>query len=281
MSAAGPYVDVMMSFIREAGEVALSLIENSASELKKDHSVITKADLAISALAHERLAPFIKAGGHVLIDEEDPKRGAYLDDDFLNAHPFVWSLDPIDATRAYANRMPHYGISIGLIKERRPWLGAVYFPSLGELFYCDGQDAWFIRRAFTPQQTREKIVPVDEVITSRSVFIVSDVLLTRFRWVSKECTIMMFAAAVCEFCWPLIGRGCGSLSKVHLWDMAGAWPIFEKAGMKMRAYSDGRPLERLETGLFHGGETPWKFKEYYILSSERNFPVLKESLQSV
>lgn len=272
------YLDVMFELVREGGIIALSLINGSGAALKADHSVITNTDLKISALAGEQLAPFLKTGRHVLVDEEDPRRGDYLDDAFLDEHPFVWSLDPIDATRAYANRMPHYGISIGLIKDRRPWLGVVYFPSLKEMFYCDGEKAYFVQEAFTPQAHRTPIVPVDEVMTDRSLFIASDEILNRFEWKQKDCRILVMAAAVCEFCWPAIGRGCGSLAKVHLWDLAGSWPIFHRAGLKLFSFSDGKPLDFLDTAAFERGATPWKLKDYYVLSSERNFSLIKERL---
>lgn len=271
---------LMLEVAREGGRIALDLIEASGAALKADNSVITQADLTISALATGKLASLIKSGGHVLIDEEDPRRGEYLDDRFLDEHPYVWSLDPIDATRAYANRMPHYGISIGLLRNRRPWLGVVFFPSLGELFYCDGDAAYFVKKAFTAAEVRTRIVPVDEVITNRSLFIATDDILSRFAWKETDCRVLVMAAAVCEFCWPAIGRGCGSLARVHLWDLAGSWPIFQHAGLNLYALADGKILDRLEAGSFERGQTPWKFKDYYVLSSERNFPLLKDRIVS-
>lgn len=275
------FVSVMLSMVQEAGLIALDYIETSCPDLKPDGSVITRADLAISALAHRTLAPLLASGQHALIDEEDPKRGEYCKDHFLEDHPYLWAIDPIDATRAYANRMPHYGISVGLMKNRYPWLGAVYFPSLKELFYCDGDQAYFVRSAFTEGEQKTLIVPLDAEVSRQSIFIASDEILTSFQWVPDECRIMIFAAAVCEFCWPVIGRGVGSLSKVHLWDMAGAWPIFERAGLKMRTYSDGKPLDCVHTSLFDHKDAPWKFKDYYILSSERNYAVFRKSIVPV
>ena len=71
----------------------------------------------------------------------------------------IWAVDPIDGTRLYANRMPLFGISIGLIKDLKPWLGAVYFPMLKELFYCDGTEAYFVQDAFGAQELKTRIVP--------------------------------------------------------------------------------------------------------------------------
>jgi len=272
------YLDLMLSLVEEGGRIALEFINSSQAELKADASVITKTDLLISALAAEKLKPVLAMEGHVLIDEEVSFLSEQQDNRFLDEHPFVWSLDPVDATRAYANRMPHYGISIGLIKDRRPWLGAVYFPSLRELFYCDGEEAYFVKDAFTVSAVKTVIRPVDEAISSRSIFITTDQILTDFQWNSSDCRVMVFSAAVCELCWPSIGRGCGSLIKVHLWDMAGSWPIFERAGLKLFSFKDGSVLDILDTALFEKGATPWKLKEYYILSTARNYPLIKSRL---
>ena len=272
------YIDLMLLLARDAGRIALEFIDKSDSSLKPDASVITKADCLVSLLAHERLAHLLATKEHILVDEEDPEKTAFLDQELLDQTPFLWSIDPIDGTRAYANRMPHYGVSIGLLKDLKPWMGVVYFPSLAELFYCDGEEAFFVKNAFTDHEVKEKIKEIDEEITSRSVFIATDDILSCFNWVSAKCHAMILAAAVCEFCWPVIGRGCGSLSRVHLWDMAGAWPIFEKAGLKMRSFSTGDPLEKISASLFEKDGSPWRFKEYYILSSARNYPVLRSLL---
>ena len=269
------YSSIILSIVREAGQIALELLGKSHPKLKPDNSVITEADTRISTLVHEKLALCLAKDDHVLIDEEDAQRGEHFDRVFSGHVPYVWSIDPIDATRAYANRMPHYGISLGLIKDLRPWLGAVYFPSLKELFYCDGNDAFFVENSFSSQEKRTRIVPIDEQISNRSVLIATDELPKLFEWQSTDCRLMIFSAAVCEFCWPAIGRGCGSLSRVHLWDMAGSWPIAEKAGLKFYSYDSGRPLEKLEANDF---ERTWRLKGYQILSSARNFPILKDMI---
>jgi myo-inositol-1(or 4)-monophosphatase len=269
------HVKLMLSLARDAGRIALRLMDDSHPELKQDASVITQADLAISALAHQRLKPLIATGQHMLIDEEDPLKATYLDDAILSSTPYVWSIDPIDGTRVYANHLPHYGISIGLIKDRRPFLGAVYFPTLKELFYCDGENAYLVKDAFSWNQRRILIKPVDEEISNRSIFIMADEMGKDFTWHSPDCRYMVFSSAVSEYCWPAAGRACGSLSRVHLWDFAGSWPIVEKAGLKFRNAKTGQVLDRLEAGLFQSSPA-WKLKDYYILSSERNYLMLRD-----
>jgi myo-inositol-1(or 4)-monophosphatase len=272
------YLAVMLSLVHDAGRIALRLMDNSRPELKADNSVITAADREVSALAHRRLKRLLATGEHALVDEEDPRKVEYLDEQFLERTPYIWSIDPVDGTRVYANHMPHYGVSIGLIRNRKPWLGAVYFPTLKELFYCDGDNAWRVTNAFSFGARRALIKPVDEVISDRSIFISSDEIGTEFFWKSNDCRLMILATAVSEFCWVAAGRACGSLSRTHLWDIAGSWPIAEKAGLKFRNARTGATLDRVEADLFHRTATPWKLKEYYILSSARNFPLLRKRI---
>ena len=131
------------------GKIALELIGKSSFSLKPDNSVLTKVDTEISAIARSVLKDILAKPDHILIDEEDIENTKYLDQSYLETTPFIWTVDPIDGTRAFSNRMPNFGISIGLLKDLKPWLGVVYFPMLGELFYSEGKQSIFIRNAFT------------------------------------------------------------------------------------------------------------------------------------
>jgi len=271
MDSSEIYLERMMSIAREAGTIALELIEHSDPGLKKDLSIITLADKAISKLTREKLCDFLQIPGHILIDEEDPGILEYLDQKRLDQSPFIWALDPIDGTRLYANRMPLFGISLGLIKDLKPWLGVVYFPMLKELFYCDGKESYFVKDAFGPREKKVRIVSQDEELSARSLFFCNDTFFDQFFWKSKDFHIMIHACAVINLCWPAIGRGIGCFLRCHLWDFAGSWPIIRQAGLDFRRVSDGQVLEKLEAGLFTREPLSWHLKEYYLISSGRNF----------
>lgn len=265
------YLERMLSFVREAGGIALDLMGKSDPGLKKDRSIITLADKAISKLARTTLSDFLQDPKHILIDEEDPGIIEYLDQKRLDQSSFIWAVDPIDGTRLYANRMPLFGISIGLIKDLKPWLGVVYFPMLKELFYCDGTESFFLQDAFGPQEVKTRIVPLDEELSARSLFFCNDTFFDKFFWNTKDFHIMINACAVVNLCWPAIGRGIGCFLKCHLWDFAGSWPIIRQAGFDLRRISDGKVLDRVEADLFSREPLSWHMKEYYLISSERNF----------
>jgi len=261
------------------GKVALELISSSNHCLKPDKSVLTKADMEISKLSHSVIYDLLKTPDHVLIDEENIESAEYFDQSHFEDTPFIWVIDPIDGTRAFSNRMPNFGISISLLKDLKPWLGVVYFPMLGELFYSDGKKSFFVQNAFTECEQTQLISPIDHQISSQSIFMCNDSFFEKFDWDSSDCQLMNPLCAVLSLCWPTIGRGCGAFFGAHIWDFAGSWPIFLSAGLNLRSYQTGNEITQLDIALFaRESKDPWKLKEHYILSSEQNFSLLREKI---
>ncbi len=223
----------------------------------------------------------MKTSQHILIDEEDPAGHRYLDQAILEKVPFIWTIDPIDGTRNYVNRMPNFGISVGLMRDLRPWVGAVYFPALKELFFCDGVEAYFVQNAFTFDERLTRIRPLDQRITNQSIFLCIDNFAKKFQWDYQDCHLMTQACAAVDLCWPTIGRGCGAFFKSSLWDFVGPWPIVLAAGLNFRSLASGKILDRIQVDLFLEEHTPWKLREPYILSSERNFSILKSKIRTL
>ena len=273
-------LDFMLRMARASGKIALNLIADSKPSLKPDNSVLTEADTQISFFIRKSLKNFLATKEHLLIDEEDAKNVDYFNQSFLESHRYIWVIDPIDGTIQFANRMPLFGISIGLIKDLKPRLGVVYFPYLGELFYCDGHKSYFVKNAFTKNQKKQILFPIDQKITSQSIFLVHDNFFEEYDWDYSICPVMISSCAVVDLCWPTIGRGCGSVFKAHVWDFAGAWPICQSAGLNFRSLEKGEVLDRLNIRFFERDRIdPWKLKENYILSSERNFKFLKSKIK--
>ncbi len=272
------YLKRMFEFVQKAGELSLVFRQESGASLKPDRTVVTKADKAISALCRQMLSDFIDQG-HMLIDEEDPQMPFYLNQDLLNKTQFIWSVDPIDGTRLYANQMPSFGISLGLLKDLKPWLGVVYFPVLNELFFSDGQYAYFVANAFTDHEARQLIVPIDQEINAQSLFFCNDTFFEKFNWADKDFHIMIHACAVVNLCWPAIGRGVGCFLKCHIWDIAGSWPIVKAAGMEFRSVKDGQVMDCLHEKFYDKDKKVWEMKEYYLISSKRNYDVIKNKIR--
>jgi myo-inositol-1(or 4)-monophosphatase len=280
MSESQTYLKLMLEFVSQGGEMALASIDNSQHSFKQDKTIVTKTDKAVSALAHDLLKDVLKDPRHVLIDEESSDILDYLDQKKLESKEFIWALDPIDGTRLYANGLPMFGISVGLIRNLRPWMGVVYFPMLKELFYCDGENSYFIQDAFGSEKKR-KIVPIDEEISAKSLFFCNDTFFRKFSWNDPTFHILIQACAVVNLLWPTIGRGCGGFLRSSLWDFAGSWPILRSAGFDMRVAATGQLMDKIDASLFLREPRPWQLKDYYLISSARNYQVIKSKLVEI
>ncbi len=268
----------MLAIVSQGGEIAIKYLNKSQPTLKKDASVLTRSDSEISQLCHRSLKEILKDPSHLLIDEEAPDIVEYLDQKRLKKAHFLWAIDPIDGTRLYANHMPLFGISLGLFKDLRPWLGVVYFPALKELFYCDGKEAYFVQNAFSPGQKKIKIKPIEEELSPKSLFFCNDTFFNKFSWSDKDFHIMINACAVVNLCWPAIGRGVGCFLKAHLWDFAGSWPIIQKAGLDLRSVKTGQILDHVHADFFNRSSKPWELKEYYLISNGKHYFDIKSKI---
>lgn len=61
----------------------------------------------------------------------------------ISGNEYKWAIDPIDGTSSFARGIPQYSISIGLLKDGVPELGAVLDPVANELFsFKRGEGVW-------------------------------------------------------------------------------------------------------------------------------------------
>ncbi len=279
MNGENEFLDQMIAIALAGGKMSLKIMDNSKPTLKPDNSVLTKADTAISKMVRKSLERFLKTKEHILIDEEDKKSGRYFDQAALDKIPYIWVIDPIDGTRSFANRMPFYGVSLGILKDCKPYLGVIYFPGLDELFYSNGKQAFFVKAATSSKPKKTLIKPIDQQISARSVFFGSDGFFKTFDWDFSLCQMMTPSCAVLDLCFPSLGRGAGAFFNAHIWDFAGAWPIFQVAGLHLHNLKTGQTIDRLDTSLFQGkGDKTWRLRDYYILSSKRNFSIIRAAI---
>ena len=100
-------------------------------ELKADQTPVTVADRGAEKLLREMIEK--KFPTHGVIGEEFGSENDQAE--------FVWVLDPIDGTKAFATACPLFGTLIALLHQGRPVLGVIHQPVLRQLLIGDGQTA--------------------------------------------------------------------------------------------------------------------------------------------
>ena len=69
--------------------------------------------------------------------------GEIIGDDPTN----VWIIDPLDGTTNFLHGIPHFAISIGLVRDGEPIAGVIYQPLTDEMFWAEkGNGSWVNER---------------------------------------------------------------------------------------------------------------------------------------
>jgi myo-inositol-1(or 4)-monophosphatase len=118
--------------------------EQLGVELKKDETIVTRADREAEALLRE------------LIKQRFPDHGI-LGEEYGEERPdaeFVWVLDPNDGTISFASGSPLFGTLIALLHDGQPVLGAIHQPVLRQLCLGDGETATLNGKPVRVRQTK-------------------------------------------------------------------------------------------------------------------------------
>lgn len=120
---------LLADVVREAGALALRLFRTELkSWVKGKSSPVSEADIAVNDLIETRLRSATPDYGW--LSEES------ADDPSRIGKSLTWIVDPIDGTRAYLARQDDWSVSIALVEDGSPVLGAVFAPASDEFFFA-------------------------------------------------------------------------------------------------------------------------------------------------
>jgi myo-inositol-1(or 4)-monophosphatase len=125
-----------IDFIEKAGEEALKYYGRGAAQVKFDETLITEVELQLNGLFQKELQA--RFPEHHCFDGQSPDE-AYTHE----AKRYVWIFDPLDGMSNFMDGIPVWGMSIALLDNKWPVLGAFYMPATGDLFHAlAGQEAF-------------------------------------------------------------------------------------------------------------------------------------------
>jgi myo-inositol-1(or 4)-monophosphatase len=121
-------LEVASEAARAAGAIQMQRYERlERIDFKSEKDVVTEADhLSEEAILGIISRAFPDDGFLAEESGESGEWGAEADR--------LWVIDPLDGTVNYANGIPFFAVSVGLVIEGEPVLGVVLDPSRGELF---------------------------------------------------------------------------------------------------------------------------------------------------
>ena len=117
---------------RSAGATLLDSYERlERIDYKSKRDVVTNADYASERLVIDAIKARFP-GDAILAEESGAHAGVLRDDGSHNGRS--WVIDPLDGTVNYANGIPYYCVSIGLVVDDRPSVGVVFDPARDDLY---------------------------------------------------------------------------------------------------------------------------------------------------
>jgi myo-inositol-1(or 4)-monophosphatase len=142
------FLDIATESVLAAGAVLEDLYGKleAIAEKGRPGDLVTEADKKAESIILEILARHCP--DHAILAEES----GYLGDQ--TANPYLWAIDPLDGTTNYAHGYPIACVSVGLMIEGIPQVGAIYNPFRQELFRgAKGLEATLNRRPIRVSQT--------------------------------------------------------------------------------------------------------------------------------
>jgi myo-inositol-1(or 4)-monophosphatase len=235
-------LEFAVALAARAGEILMDRYERlERIHYKSARDVVTEADHLSEELIIESIQSYHPTDA--ILAEESGEHHAVAGEAPTSGKGRVWIIDPLDGTVNYANGIPFFCVSIGLVVDGRPSVGVVHDPTRGETFASTADGPAMLMSTLGTDsfaiQASDKEKLSDFVV---SMALSGRAVATRARNVRKAIRIsrsMGSAALALSY----VGNGRfdafiqqGGLSA---WDIAAAGLIAERGGARVTAMDGG------------------------------------------
>jgi myo-inositol-1(or 4)-monophosphatase len=245
------FLEVAVDAAREAGDILMNAFERPHNiTYKGEVDLVTESDRRSEAAIVARLRSHFPQ--HAIVGEEGGT-GA------TGAARYTWHVDPLDGTTNYAHGYPCFAVSIGLLDDGEPIVGAVLNPFSRELFTAmRGQGAYL-------NQKQIRVSPVDQL--SKSLLATgfpthlrtqSSNILYYWQFTLRSHGVRRDGAASLDLCSVACGRFEGFWEfGLKSWDTAAGMLLVREAGgtvsdLSGRPYRPGDREVLASNGRVHG-----------------------------
>jgi myo-inositol-1(or 4)-monophosphatase len=211
--------------------------DDSQPRVKPDHTVVTDADLAADRLISQAIQQaypkdyLLSEEMHTSLPADSPKH--------------VWVVDPLDGTTNFSLGMHIWGVSIALLVDGLPEIGALYFPLVDELYTAQrGQGAYLNGKPIHVKPPKPDQPAAFFACCGRT---------HRRYHVSVPYKPRILGSAAYSFC--TVARGVAILgfeATSKIWDIAAGWVVVQEAGGFVETHDGTQPFP-LHPGAEYNG----------------------------
>ena len=221
-----PELDIAIKAAIKAGNAILEIYQKDyKTSTKNDNSPITDADLK----SNEVIKEILSQTKHCILSEEDK------DDLQRITQETIWIVDPLDGTSDFIDKTGEFTVMISLIKNKKPILGVIGWPTENTLFVAQkGSGAFRFSNEKWEKISVTKISEVPKCRTVGSRHHLSD----KEKSFIKKLGIEDFTSIGSSLKVGKISSGeaeayITTTNKMKEWDSAASYCIISEAGGKM------------------------------------------------
>lgn len=206
------------AWLRHAGDLALSRQASLQAASKQDGSLVTDIDQEVEAYLCEQIARDYPA--HQIVAEEGARQGSQAE--------YLWTIDPIDGTRAYASGLPVWGISLGILRQGEPYAGLFFMPAVGELYIGTAEKALLNGRPLPPPAV-DLQSPLAFLAVPSNAHRLFEISFRRVRSLGSSTAHLVYVAR---------GTALAALTRpLYIWDLAPVLPLLRVSGIALKYLS--------------------------------------------
>ena len=226
----------LIKIIKKAGQIlkeGFYTDKNISFKAKKD--LVTEFDVAVEKYLKKRFSKKFKKFN--IIAEESDNVNIEFNNSII--------IDPIDGTTNFVNGVPHTAISVGVYKNKKPYLAVVYNPILDELYTAKiGKGAYLNGKKLkvsTEDNFQKSLIATGFPYTSGSDENDLNDVVKRIKDVLPLCQdLRRLGSASLDLCYVACGTYEGYYEmNLRAWDVSAGILIVTEAGGKVSNISGG------------------------------------------
>jgi len=238
-----PEMDLAIKAAIEAGNKILEIYQSDYEiSTKNDDSPITDADLR----SNEVIKKILSQAEHDILSEEDKDDLARL------SQEMIWIIDPLDGTSDFIDKTGEFTVMIALIKNKKPILGVIGWPTEKTLFVAQkGRGAF---RFSNDQWSKISVTKISDIPKCRTVgsrhhlsdkekSFIEKLGIEDFTSIGSSLKVGKISSGEAE-------AYITTTNKMKEWDSAASYCIISEAGGKMTDMS-GNDLTYNNEDVYH------------------------------
>ncbi len=226
-------LEIAKKCVKEAGKIAMKHFGKATIKIKPDKTIVTQADIESETLIRKIITDNFPE--HTIVGEEFGESKTDSE--------YKWFIDPVDGTTNFSISNPFFAVSVALVKNDEPVIGATYYPLRDELFLASRDKGAFLNNE------KIKVSERSDIETSFITFCHANDQESTRRAVKIFNTLKMYSdkvrqlgAATLELCFVACGRTESFImNNIYPWDIAAGVLIIEESGGKVTKF-DGSPF---------------------------------------